>query len=71
MDRQHSLIGPTWFTAGEGPGIVDMIDPRLLDLSTLQHNIFPRDQVNEAISTAAQRNGGFSKFTISPQPKGA
>jgi hypothetical protein len=50
---------------------VDMIDPRLLDLSTLQHNIFPRDQVNEAISSATQRNGGFSKFTISPQPKGA
>jgi hypothetical protein len=37
----------------------------------LQHNVFPLEQVNEAISSATQRNGGFSKFTISPQPKGA
>jgi hypothetical protein len=71
MDRRHSLIGPTWFTAGEGPGHRGHDRCRLLDLSPLQHHIFPRDQVNEAISSTTQRNGGFSKFIISPQPKGA
>jgi hypothetical protein len=30
-DRQHSLIGSVWFTAGEGQAIVDMMMP---DFST-------------------------------------
>jgi hypothetical protein len=49
--------------------MVEMVDAGLLDLSPLQHNVFPLERVNEAISTAAQRNGGFSDFSISTRPQ--
>jgi fatty-acyl-CoA synthase len=67
MDHQHTLIGSVWFTAGEGQAMVDMIEAGLLDLSPLQHNVFPLERVNEAISSTARRNGGFSNFIISPR----
>jgi fatty-acyl-CoA synthase len=66
MDHQHTLIGSVWFTAGEGQAMVDMIEAGLLDLSPLQHNVFPLERVNEAISSTAQRKGGFSNFIVSP-----
>jgi fatty-acyl-CoA synthase len=68
MDHQHTLIGSVWFTAGEGQAMADMIEAGLLDLSPLQHNIFPLVQVNEAIGSTAQRHGGFNNVIISPRP---
>ncbi|MET9819074.1 alcohol dehydrogenase catalytic domain-containing protein [Streptomyces sp. NPDC006355] len=66
MDQQLKLIGSAWFTAGEGQAMADMVAAGLLDLSPLEHQVFPLEQVNEAISGFAQRNGGFSNFIISP-----
>ena len=71
MDQQHTLIGSVWFTAGEGQAMVDMIEAGQLDLNPLQHNVFPLEQVNEAISSTAQRNGGFTNFIVSPRPQAA
>jgi fatty-acyl-CoA synthase len=72
MDHQHTLIGSVWFSAGEGQAMVDMIEAGLLDLSPLRHNVFPLEQVNEAISSTAQRSGGgLSNFIISPRPEPA
>lgn len=68
MEQQLSLIGSGWFTAGEGQAMADMVEAELLDLSSLEHHVFPLEQVNEAISGTAQANGGFSNFVISPLP---
>ena len=65
MDHQHSLIGSVWFTAGEGQAMVDMIDAGLLDLSPLQHNVFPLNRVNEAISALAAQ-WGLQRFHHQP-----
>ncbi|MFJ2442595.1 alcohol dehydrogenase catalytic domain-containing protein [Streptomyces sp. NPDC087658] len=66
MDQQLRLIGSAWFTSGEGQDMADMVEAGLLDLGPLEHQVFPLDQVNEAISGIAQRNGGLSNFIISP-----
>lgn len=66
MDDQIKLVGSAWFTAGEGQAMADMVGAGLLDLSCLEHHVFPLEQVNDAISGIAQRNGGFSNFIISP-----
>ncbi|GAA3838073.1 alcohol dehydrogenase catalytic domain-containing protein [Streptomyces phyllanthi] len=66
MDQQLRLIGSAWFTSGEGQEMADMVAAGLLDLSPLEHQMFPLESVNEAISGTAQRNGGFSNFIVSP-----
>lgn len=66
MDDQQSIEGSAWFTAAEGQDMADMAEAGTLDLSVLEHVCSPLDQVNEAISGIAQRNGGFSNFVIQP-----
>jgi alcohol dehydrogenase len=66
MDEQQSIEGSAWFTAAEGQDMADMAEAGTLDLSIFEHVRTPLDQVNEAISGIAQRNGGFSNFVINP-----
>lgn len=66
MDQQLRLIGSCWFSAGEGQAMVEMASSGAVDLSVFEHVVYPLDQVNEAISGIAVRNGGFSNFIISP-----
>lgn len=66
MDQQLRLIGSAWFTSGEGQAMADMVEAGLLDLSALEHHVSPLEQVNDAISGIAHRNGGFSNFIINP-----
>lgn len=66
MDHQQSMNGSVWFTAGEGQDIADMARAGTLDLSVFEHVSYPLDNVNEAISGIANRNGGFSNYVIHP-----
>lgn len=66
MDQQLRLIGSAWFTSGEGQAMAGLAGAGLLDLSPLEHRVYPLDQVNEAIGGIADRNGGFTNFVISP-----
>jgi threonine dehydrogenase-like Zn-dependent dehydrogenase len=66
MDQQLRLIGSAWFTSGEGQAMADMVEAGLLDLSALEHQVYPLEQINDAISGIAHRNGGFSNFIINP-----
>jgi alcohol dehydrogenase len=66
MDEGQSVQGSIWFDAGEGQDMADMAEAGTVDLSIFEHNVFPLDQVNEAISGIAVRNGGFSNYVISP-----
>ncbi|MCX4759420.1 alcohol dehydrogenase catalytic domain-containing protein [Streptomyces sp. NBC_01275] len=66
MDQQLRLIGSAWFTSGEGQALADLAGAGLLDLGPLEHQVFPLEQVNDAIGGIAERNGGFSNFIISP-----
>ena len=65
MDQQQTLMGSAWLTSGEGQTMADMAGAGLLDLGPLEHHVYPLEQINEAISGIAQRNGGFSNFIIS------
>jgi D-arabinose 1-dehydrogenase-like Zn-dependent alcohol dehydrogenase len=66
MDQQQGLIGSAWFTSGEGQIMAEMAEGGLLDLSVLEHSVCALEDVNDAISGIAQRNGGFSNFIVSP-----
>lgn len=66
MARQLRLVGSAWFTSGEGQVMADMAGTGLLDLSSLEHQVYPLERVNEVISGFGERNGGFSNFVISP-----
>jgi alcohol dehydrogenase len=66
MDEGQGVEGSIWFNAGEGQDMADMAEAGTVDLSIFETIAFPLDQVNEAISGIAARNGGFSNFVITP-----
>jgi D-arabinose 1-dehydrogenase-like Zn-dependent alcohol dehydrogenase len=66
MDEQIQLIGSNWFTADQGEEFARLAEVGLLDLSVFEHNRFPLEKINEAISGLQARNGGFSNYVIVP-----
>jgi D-arabinose 1-dehydrogenase-like Zn-dependent alcohol dehydrogenase len=66
MDRNIKLIGSLWFTTQEGREMAGYASSGALDLSIFEHEIYPLDKANEAISGIGTRNGGFSNFVIRP-----
>jgi alcohol dehydrogenase len=66
MDEQIQLIGSNWFTAAQGQEMAELARAGLLDLSVFEHQRFPLEEVNRAISGLQNRNGGFSNYVIVP-----
>jgi threonine dehydrogenase-like Zn-dependent dehydrogenase len=66
MDQQKRIIGSAWSTAAECQEMADMVGAGTLDLSSLEHVVFPLSKVNEAINHLGERNGGFTNFIVSP-----
>ncbi|MCS5735738.1 alcohol dehydrogenase catalytic domain-containing protein [Herbiconiux daphne] len=66
MDQQKAIIGSLWSTPGESQELADMVAAGTLDLSPLEHSVYPLSAVNQAISGVASRNAGFSNYIISP-----
>ena len=50
MDEQIQLIGSTWFTAAQGQDMAELARAGLLDLSVFEHQRFPLEEINHAIS---------------------
>jgi alcohol dehydrogenase len=66
MDDQIQLIGSCWFTAGEGQEMAEMARIGTLDLSVFEQRRFPLAEVNKAIASLKDRNGGFSNYVVIP-----
>ena len=66
MDEQIQFIGSNWFTAAQGQEFAELARAGLLDLSVFQHQRFPLEEVNKAISGLKNRDGGFSNYVIVP-----
>lgn len=66
MDEQIQLIGSNWSTAAQCQEMAEMARARTLDLSVFEHQRFPLEDVNRAISGLQDRNGGFSNYVITP-----
>jgi alcohol dehydrogenase len=70
MTNRIGLQGSVWFTTGEGEEIAAMAAAGTLDVSPLEHRIFPLSQVNEALGGMDNRNGGFTNFIVDPTRAG-
>ena len=66
MDEQIQVIGSNWFTAAQGQEMAELARAGLFDMSVFEHRRFPLEDVNDAISGLAARNGGFSNYVIVP-----
>ena len=66
MDNSMKLVGSAWFTSSEGCDMVEMIRSKVIDLSILEHEIAPLEDINRAISGLGARHGGFSNYVIAP-----
>ena len=66
MDKNQRLYGSAWFTTEEGQEMADMVGSGVVDFSILETQSSPLADVNKAISGIAERQRGFSNFTIHP-----
>jgi threonine dehydrogenase-like Zn-dependent dehydrogenase len=66
MTNRIGLQGSVWFTTGEGEEMAAMASAGTLDVSVLDHRVFPLSQVNEAMAAMSNRDGGFSNFIVDP-----
>jgi alcohol dehydrogenase len=66
MTNRITLQGSVWFTTGEGQEMAAMAAAGTLDLSALEHKIFPLSKINEVIAGMDERDGGFTNFIIDP-----
>ena len=70
MTNRIGLQGSVWFTTGEGEDMAAMVAAGTLDVSPLEHRIFPLSQVNDAMAALNDRNGGFTNFIVDPTRAG-
>jgi D-arabinose 1-dehydrogenase-like Zn-dependent alcohol dehydrogenase len=70
MTNRLSLLGSVWFTTGEGEDVAAMVAAGTLDVSPLEHRVFPLAQVNDAMAALNDRNGGFTNFIVDPTQTG-
>jgi alcohol dehydrogenase len=64
MCFQISVIGSLWFDTAEGQDMAEMAGAGTLDLSVLEHQRFPLDQIDAALEAVDRRNGGFTNVVI-------
>jgi alcohol dehydrogenase len=65
-DANAGVMGSRWFTTAEGEDMAQMAAAGTLDLSVLEHKRFALAEVNEAIASMGDGNGGFSNFVVIP-----
>lgn len=70
MTNRITLQGSAWFTTGEGQDMAAMVAAGTLDVSPLEHRIFPLSHVNDAMAAMNHRNGGFTNFIVDPTRAG-
>lgn len=67
MCSQQSVLGSLWFTTGEAQEMSDLAGSGALDLSVLEHHVFPLEKINEALDEGLPaRHGGFTNFISKP-----
>lgn len=65
MCNQIAYLGSAWFTTAQGEDMASMARAGTLDLSRLEHQCFPLNQVNEALEAAQHRShGGFNNIVV-------
>lgn len=66
MCFQISVIGSLWFSVAEGQDMAAMAAAGTLDLSLFDNEVYPLDEVNEALSSLEHRSGGFTNVVVRP-----
>jgi threonine dehydrogenase-like Zn-dependent dehydrogenase len=66
LDRDQNVLGSLWFTPADGQEMADLAECGAVDLSVLEHEVFPLEDVNTALAVFKNRNGGFSNYVIVP-----
>jgi alcohol dehydrogenase len=69
MDANQSYIGSVWFTTAEGMDITEMMRAGTLDMSIFRQEAYPLDSINDVLAGIENRHGGFSNFTVVPNPE--
>ncbi|WP_313805572.1 alcohol dehydrogenase catalytic domain-containing protein [Sphingobium sp.] len=62
----RALLGSNWFSTEEGRELAVLAETGALDMSVFEHQGFPLEDINEAISGLSARKGGFTNFVIYP-----
>lgn len=64
MCFQITVIGSLWFSTAEGQDMAAMAAAGTLDLSVFDHQRFPLEQIDEALTAVDNRAGGFTNVVV-------
>lgn len=69
MDWNQGFQGSVWFSTAEGQDMAEMIRAGTLDMNLFRQEAYPLDRINEVLAGIENRHGGFSNFTVVPNPE--
>ncbi|MHA3791818.1 alcohol dehydrogenase catalytic domain-containing protein [Sphingomonas sp. YL-JM2C] len=69
MDWNQGFQGSVWFTTPEGQDMAEMIRAGTLDMGVFDQQAYPLDRINDVLAGIENRHGGFSNFTVVPNPE--
>lgn len=66
MTKGITFLSSNWFTPKHAREMAALVETGTLDLSALEHQAFPLEEFHGALSTFANRHGGFTNVVIRP-----
>lgn len=66
MIGDQRVTGSNWFTTGDAQELADMAGSGVLNVDVFEHEVFKLDEINKALATIKNRNGGFSNYVVVP-----
>lgn len=66
MSHGQSVIGSCWLSTSDGQMMAGMAESGMVNLDVFEHEVYPLDEVNDALALIGNRHGGFSNYVISP-----
>jgi D-arabinose 1-dehydrogenase-like Zn-dependent alcohol dehydrogenase len=63
---QIDIIGNNWLVTSQAQKMADLAGTGRLDLSVFEHKRFALDDINSALASNSDRNGGFSNRVVIP-----
>ena len=65
VTKTQTFIGSYWFSTAQGQEMAALASAGLINLGVFEHEIFALEDINKALETIGDRNGGFSNYVIS------
>lgn len=69
MVSSQTMIGSNWFSTAHGQEMANLAASGRVNLDVFEHHVFALEDMNTALKTIDNRNGGFTNYVVSPEAR--